>query len=101
MPVGQVTLGSGATQLQTGPQRAVGLLIQNNAAHVIRVGDSPLVSVTTPAAVNGGTAGFGIQVFPTGSEGGNQYTAGNAYLKNWYVAGTSGDVIDYLYEVEG
>jgi hypothetical protein len=77
------------------------LVIQNNAAHAIRVGDSTSVSMTVPAAVNGGTAGFGMLVQPGGSWNSGAFTSGAAYLKTWYIAGTSTDVIDYQYQPEG
>lgn len=100
MPCGQVTLGSGATQLMTGPQRAMQLTIQNNSAHQVRVGDSSSVSVTTPAAANGGTAGFGLRLLPGGSAGGSFATSGALNLSQWYIAGTATDVIDYQYTPE-
>src|ERR1700722_13649103 len=62
----QVTLGSGATQIITTPTYFNQMIIQNNSAHNIRYGDST-ASVTTPTAVNGGTAGKGILVIPGGS----------------------------------
>ncbi len=100
MPAGQVTLGSGATQLISGPTRGMNLLIQNNSAHACRVADSAKVSITTPAAVNGGTAGFGILLQPGGAEGGSFATSGAFNLNKWYIAGTLGDAIDYQYTVE-
>jgi len=75
------------------------LTFQNNSAHSIRYGDQS-VSVTTPAAVNGGTAGKGMLLAP-GSPGGagSQSTPVNygTYLSDWWIAGTAGDVIDVLY----
>jgi hypothetical protein len=100
MPCGQVTLGSGATQVTTGPARGMNLVFQNNAAHAIRVGDSSSVSTTTPAAANGGTAGFGLLIQPGGSSGGAFATSGALNLKNFYIAGTATDVIDYQYTPE-
>jgi hypothetical protein len=100
MPVGQLTLGAGATRITTGPARGMNLIIQNNSAHNIRVGDDATVSMTVPAAVNGGTAGKGILIFPTGSSGGALATSGAFNLKNWYIAGTATDVIDYQYTAE-
>ena len=102
MPVGQTSLGAGATPLisTTTPARGMNLLIQNNSAHAIRVGDSPNVSITVPAAVNGGTAGFGILIQPSGAVGGDFATSGALNLKNWYIAGTATDVIDWQYTTE-
>jgi len=75
------------------------LTIQNNAAHNIRYGLDNKVSVTTPAAVNGGTAGRGI-LLAAGSPGGagSQSTpvTYSTYLSDWWIAGTAGDVIDIL-----
>jgi hypothetical protein len=76
------------------------LVFQNNSAHPIRVGDDPRVSVTTPAAVNGGTAGFGQLVNPGGAYNSGTFTSGAANLKNWYIAGTATDVIDWQYTAE-
>jgi hypothetical protein len=84
----------------TTPQRGMDLIFQNNSAHAIRVGDSPLVSMTVPAAVNGGTAGFGLLIQPGGSLGGALATSGAFNAKNWYIAGTSTDVIDWQYTPE-
>lgn len=100
MPCGQVTLGSGATQVLAGPQRAMQFVIQNNSAHAIRVGDSNKVSTTVPAAVNSGTAGFGQLIQSGGSNDTGTFTSGAAWLQEWYIAGTSGDVIDYQYTPE-
>jgi hypothetical protein len=76
------------------------LVIQNNSAHDIRVGDSPLVSTTTPAAANGGTAGFGQLVNVGGSWNSGPFTSGAGNLKQWYIAGTATDVIDWQYNQE-
>lgn len=100
MPCGQLVLGSGATRLQVNPQRAMKLEFQNNSAHPCRVGDSSSVSVTTPTAVAGGQPGFGILLYPTSSDNEGTYTSGAEQLNAWYVAGTSGDVIDYKYTIE-
>jgi hypothetical protein len=81
----------------TTPLRGMSLVIQNNSAHPIRCGDSPSVSVTTPTAVNGGTAGFGLLVQSGGSSGGAFATSGAFNLKQFYIAGTSTDVIDWEY----
>ena len=42
------------------------LQFQNNSAHPIRYGTDRLVSMTTPAAANGGTAGRGLLVSDAG-----------------------------------
>jgi hypothetical protein len=90
MPCGQVTLGAGAnTRLQAAPQRAMQLIIQDNAAHSIRVGDDPRVSST-----------FGLLVQPSGSDAAGTFTSGATQLNQWYIAGTTGDVIDYQFTPE-
>jgi hypothetical protein len=100
MPCGQVTIGAAATQVQTNTQRAMQLWFQNNSAHSIRVGDSASVSMTVPAAVNGGTAGFGTLVLAGGSVNVGTFTSGATDLNQWYIAGTNTDVIDYRYNLE-
>jgi hypothetical protein len=65
------------------------LIIQNNSTHAIRVGDSPSVSATV-----------GLLIQPGGSSAAGTFTSGATYLNNWYIAGTSGDVIDYQYTQE-
>lgn len=100
MPCGQVTIGASATKLQSSSQRVMQLVIQNNSAHAIRVGDSPLVSTTTPASANGGTAGFGILVGVGSNWNSGTFTSGAQQLTQWYVAGTNTDVIDYQYTPE-
>jgi hypothetical protein len=71
------------------------LTFQNNSAHPCRYGTSAKVSVTTPAAVNGGTAGFGI-LLSNGGGSGSQSTpvTYSTMLSEWWIAGTPGDVID-------
>ena len=75
------------------------LQFQNNAANPIRYG-GPNVSVTTPAAVNLGTAGNGM-LLPGGQPGGSGSMSTpinySTNLAEWYVAGTPGDVIDILF----
>jgi hypothetical protein len=100
MPAGQVSLGAGATRLMTAPLRAMQLVVQNNAAHAIRVADSASVSMTVPAAVNGGAAGFGVLVQAGGTFNSGTFTSGAANLNQWYIAGTATDVIDYQYTSE-
>jgi hypothetical protein len=70
------------------------LTFQNNSAHEIRYGTSPKVSVTTPAAVAGGTAGYGIRL--TAGSSGSQSTPVTyaTMISEWWIAGTPGDVID-------
>jgi len=92
----QVTLGTGATQISATPAYFNQMIIQDNAAHSIRYGDLT-VSVTTPAAVNGGTAGKGVLLYPGGGAGSTGTVSGQqGDASKFYIAGTSGDVIDVL-----
>ena len=101
MPVGQViAAGAGVVRFTTGPDRGMNLQIQNNSAASVRVGDDPAVSLTTPAAVNGGAAGFGILLTQGGSDGGALATSGALNLKNWYAAFSAAGVLDYQYTAE-
>ena len=73
------------------------LTFQNNSAHPCRYGTSPKVSVTTPAAVAGGTAGFGTLLAPGSPGGAGSQSTPVTYstmLSEWWIAGTEGDVID-------
>jgi hypothetical protein len=100
MPAGQVTIGAAATQVSTAGVPCSVLVFQNNAAHACRYANDSSVSVTTPGAVNGGTAGKGI-LLASGSPGGSGTTSPvirGTMLNTWYIAGTQGDVIDYIYE---
>lgn len=92
----QVTLGSGATQIIATPTFFNQMIIQDNAANNCRYGDST-VSVTTPAAVNGGTAGKGVLLYGGGGAGSTGTVSGQqGDASQFYIAGTSGDVIDVL-----
>ncbi len=70
------------------------LTFQNNAAHPIRYGTSSKVSVTAPAGVNGGTAGFGILLNAGGAGSQSTPVTYSTMLSEWWIAGTPGDVID-------
>jgi len=101
MPCGQVIAnGAGTVRFTAGPLRGMNLQIQNNSAAAVRVGDSSSVSLTTPAAVNGGAAGFGILLQPGGADGGSFATSGAVYLNTWYAAFSAAGVIDYQYTPE-
>jgi len=91
----QVTLGSGATQISATPAYFNQMQIQNNSAHACRYGDAT-VSVTTPGAVNGGTAGKGMLLTPGGSGNTGTVSGQQGDASQFYIAGTSGDVIDVL-----
>jgi hypothetical protein len=72
------------------------LTIQNNSAHNIRYGTTKSVSTTIPAAVNGGTAGYGILLTPGGAGSQSTPITYATYLSDWWISGTVGDVIDIL-----
>ena len=92
----QVTLGTGATRISATPAYFNQMIIQDNAANNIRYGDST-VSITTPAAVNGGTAGKGILLYSGGGSGSTGTISGQqGDASQFYIAGTPGDVIDVL-----
>ena len=61
------------------------LLIQNNAAHSIRVGDSTVTSTK------------GVQITASGSSNFGAFMNYNTMLSDWWIDGTAGDVIDILY----
>ena len=88
MPViAQVTIGAAATQISPLNINVQTLVIQDNAAHNIRVGDSTVTSTNGIAAsLSGGSFNLTLN-FPRGT-----------ILSQWYVAGTQGDVVDFLYE---
>lgn len=88
----QANLGSGATQLvhPSSPTAQINcrqVIIQNNASNVMRLGDST-VSSTKGLVLNGSSAGS----FNSGA-----VTIYNSYLSDFWVFGTSGDVVDIFY----
>jgi hypothetical protein len=95
MRIGQVTIPAGGQiALATNQDFVNGgysiycslLIIQNNATHNIRVGDNT-VSATK-----------GILLFPTGSITEAPLILRGTLLAQWFIFGTAGDVIDFLYE---
>lgn len=92
MPLLQVTLGAGATQVSTQNIFCRQIFFQNNAANVVRVGNDNTVSATkgmalAPAA--GGNPGGSLNSGPSPI----YYT----YLSDWWLFGTAAQVIDVLY----
>ena len=88
----QVTIGSGVTAISTNANAgARQLIFQNNAAHVMRVGDSNTTSSRGALlnAASGGNGGGSLSVGP--------YYPNSLNLAEWYVAGTQNDVLDVLY----
>ena len=85
MRIGQCVLGAAATQLTTVNRRFAQLVIQNNSADNVRVGDNTVSSTK------------GILLNPGGFFDGRLSIA-RGRLGDYYLFGTAGDVIDYLYE---
>lgn len=89
MRIIQVTLGAAATAITTNTNiYCSALTIQNNAAAVVRVGDS---TVSATKGISLAAAGVGSTnltfAFPRG-----------AHLSDWFLFGTAAQVIDVLYE---
>jgi hypothetical protein len=95
MPLLQVTLGAGATQIfpqgtaqgVTSPKNFI--VIQNNAANAVRVGDAT-VSATKGIQLASGNPGGSLQLSP-GTPGILGFGSG------LYLFGTQNEVIDVLY----
>jgi hypothetical protein len=87
-----VTLGAGATQFTTGPQRAMQMRVWQGAS-ASYVGDASNVSASTgiPVKVASATADPTI-IGP--------FTSGAINLNQWYGIGTNGDVIHVQYDPE-
>lgn len=86
----QVTLGAAATQLSTISAPCRQVIVQNNAAHSMRVGDSTVSStkgvfLSTVAGGGGGSLNFGAMIFY------------GVNLMDLYVFGTQNDVVDVIY----
>lgn len=92
MPLGTITLGTGATRLTAGPLRAMQIRFWQGAS-VSFVGDSAAVTTGTgiPVKVASATAD------PTMI---GPFTSGAINLNNWYAIGTNGDVVHYQYDPE-
>jgi hypothetical protein len=87
MRILQVTLGAAATQLTTNPKLyASALIFQDNAAANVRLGDNTVSSTK------------GILLSPSGSLTVLVFPFHGTHLVDWYLYGTSGNVIDVLYE---
>lgn len=86
----QVTLGAGATQISSNSGIYCSILIiQNNAAAVVRIGDNT-VSATKGIALASGSPGGSSTVQPIIVRG--------THLQDWWLFGTAAQVIDILYE---
>lgn len=86
----EVTIGAGTnTQVSTTDLFARQVMIQNNAAHNMRVGDSTVTSSSNGALLASGTPGGSINFGPL--------NLGSFNLSNFYVAGTAADVVEVIY----
>jgi hypothetical protein len=93
MPVSlQVTLGSSATQISKHGIAFKQMYVQVNGTNNCRIGGSNVIAGAygTGLGLLVLSAGGGLNWGPTVIQGG--------LLSNWYIAGTSGDVIDVTYE---
>jgi len=87
MKILQVTIGASATQLAADvPVRQV--IIQNNAGHAMRIGDSSVDS-THGALLASGSPGGALNFGPFDTHADN--------LRNYWVSGTQNDVVDIAY----
>ena len=85
----QVTIGATATQISTTHLYCSAWIIQNNAAHNIRFGDSGTTSSKGTVLASGSPGG---SYTTTASMNGSQPAPDD--LSQWYVAGTQNDVVD-------
>lgn len=91
----QVTIGAANTKVISAGahQNCRWIVIQNNAAHVIRIGDTNITSSRGILlnAGSGGNAGGSFFVGP--DQGGSSRDLGS-----WYINGTQNDVVDVIYD---
>ena len=85
----QVTIGASVTQVSTTDIYSSQITFQDNATHVMRVGDAS-TSSTRGALLSAGAPG-GSATFNGGSSG------KGLDLADFYVAGTAADVLDVIY----
>ena len=92
MPLLTVTLGAGATQFTTGPQRAMQMRVWQgaNASHI---GDSSSVTASNGIPVKAANATVDPNVI-------GPFTSGAINLNQWYGIGTAADVINVQYDPE-
>ena len=86
----QVTIGASATQVSSTPLFCRFVVFQNNAAHVIHIGDVN-VSSTRGIQLASGSPGGSFTIPPT-----DQPSVGYNNLALYYIAGTQSDVIDVV-----
>jgi hypothetical protein len=85
----QVTVGAGVTQVSTTSLQCTWVVFQNNATHVMRIGDANTTS----------SKGIVLQAGGGSFYQGPKPTGGATQVSNWYVAGTNTDVLDYTCDV--
>lgn len=85
----QVTIGAAATPISATAMKCSAWIIQNNAAHNIRFGDSSVTTTKGTALASGSPGG---SYTSTASMSGSQPVPDD--LSQWYIAGTQNDVID-------
>lgn len=91
--LGQVTIPSGGkVQINTGLPTTVNpnqymqvIQLQNNGSNNMRFGDSSVSSTR------------GIILQPSGSDTLSPVMVANSMISDWWVWGTEGDILDYLY----
>lgn len=84
----KVTIGAGLTQITTSSIFAKWVQFQNNAAHVMRVGDAN-TSSTQGISLSVGGGFFAPPLSAAGAM---------TELSQWYVSGTAADVLDVIYD---
>lgn len=88
----QVTIGAANTSIISSGahQNCRWIVIENNAAHSIRIGDTN-ISSSRGLLLSSGTPGGSFYIGPD--------SAGSARdLGNWFINGTQSDVIDVIYD---
>ena len=86
----QVTIGAGVTRATTSKTPMRQVTIQNNSAHICRVGDSN-TTTSRGYSLEPGTTSFGGAVTWGG------LSSYDLDLSEIYIAGTAADVIDIIY----
>jgi hypothetical protein len=81
----QVTVGATVTQVTATTLQCTWVVFQNNATHVMRIGDANTTS----------SKGIVLQAGGGSFYQGPKPTGGTTNVSNWYVAGTQNDVLDY------
>jgi hypothetical protein len=85
MPLLNVTIGAGPTQISTKAIYCSQIIFQVNGSNPVYVGDDSTVSSTTGIVMTAGTPGGATNISAMG------------LLSAWYVAGTANDVVRIQY----